>query len=182
MSTVLRILTCSELFLHAEFYANHPYIKSKSEFFDSSNAAFTMALCGKSAPVFGEKDRANSIEEEALHMSRNGVWSSLMCILGLSSVLRQRISSYYPTSTKPEVDKLMNGDVEPREGSNFECVLHLLWTGTYRKEKDFTPNHFLPLNSEGSVGSSSFFQSKIDFSHAKVVSKGPEVSSVHPSA
>ena len=38
-----------------------------------------------------------------------------MCILGLSSVLRQLISLYYPTSTKPEVDKLMNGDIDPRE-------------------------------------------------------------------
>ena len=122
-----------------------------------------MALCDKLAPIFGEKDRANSIEKEALHMSRNGIWSSLMCILGLSSVLRQRISSYYPTSMKPEVDKLMNGDIDPREGSNFECVLHLLWTGTYHKEKDFKPNHFLPLTSESSVGSSSFSQSTINF-------------------
>ena len=118
LSSVLRILMCSELFLHAEFYGNHPYMKSKSEFFDSSNAAFTMALCDKLVPIYGEKDHANSIEEEALHMPRNSVWLSLMCILGLSSVLRQCISSYYPKSTKPEVEKLMNGDIDPREGSS----------------------------------------------------------------
>lgn len=71
----------------------------------------------------------------------------------------------------------MNGDIDPRKGAHFNGSLHLLWNATHRKgSKDFKPNHFVPLNPEGSVGSFSLSQSKIDFSHAKVVSKGTEVS------
>ena len=176
LSTVLRILTCSELFLHAAFYSNHPYLKSQSESFESSNTALTMALSDKSTPFYGDKDHKNSVKGEALHMSRNGISSSLMCILGLSSVLRRRISSYFPPSTKPELDNIMNGDIDQRGGASFDGALHLLWNAMYHKgSKDFKPNHFVPLNPKVLVSSFSLSRSKVHFSNARVVSKEAEV-------
>ena len=101
LSVVLRILVSVELFLHADFYADHSYLQQSDDnectfLFKSPNSAFTIALSETPAPEYQNNDRISCVQKESAAMAEDGEWSSLMCMLALSTVLKRKVCSLYP--------------------------------------------------------------------------------------
>ena len=112
LSVVLRILVSAELFLHADFYAGHSYLQQSDDnectsLFKSPNSAFTIALSEASAPMYQNHDRISCVQKEAAVVAEDGEWSSLMCMLALSTVLKQKVRSLYPKGGRLSTEKLM---------------------------------------------------------------------------
>ena len=88
------------------------------------------------------------VRHEAILNITDKRWSSFLCILGLSSVLRRNIYTYYPDSGEFRNKLLFNQFVQPRENAKrTENDIHILFCheGILRPEEAFKPNHFVPL-------------------------------------
>ena len=83
------------------------------------------------------------VKQEAISNCSSGKWASFVCILGLSSVLRRSISTYYPDCGELKFKLLFNRIVQPR----LHADLHVLVCreGDIRPGEKFQPNHYVPL-------------------------------------
>ena len=153
-----------ELFLNAKFYSNHPYVQEKSKHFSTENNAFSAvisnAALGKGYDRKDADSRVEVVKREACRNSVPGTFSSLICMLALSSVIGKNIFSLYPEEISKETKYSLcnNGVIKPKTyhemfKSQFDenHRIILLWTkdgsssfipGT---SGEFKPNHFVPL-------------------------------------
>lgn len=160
----LRELTSLELFLNAKFYSDHPYVQEKSKHFSKENTAFSAvisdAALGKGYDRKDAESRIEVVKREACRNSVPGTFSSLICMLALSSVIGRNIVSLYPEEIKKETRYSLcnNGLIKPKtyhemfkNKFNENHSIILLWTkdgsssfipGTSR---EFKPNHFVPV-------------------------------------
>ena len=53
-------------------------------------------------------------QKEAFHICSNRVWSSFLCVLGLSSVIEQPIHTFYPDFGMEKFRKLYNAEIKQR--------------------------------------------------------------------
>ena len=94
----LRVISCLELFLNAEFYFNHPNFKYSRavirEKFKHFNNALSFAF--KTQPPDNLQYSKELVLSEALHMCQNFDYASYTCILALSSVIGSQIRVHRP--------------------------------------------------------------------------------------
>ena len=91
-----------ELFINADFYASHPLLdsvfKSNKDVFSKFNTVFFLSLSHKTTDL-NESLKLFDIDlvkKEVIFLCRDKSWCSLMGILSLSSILKQKIQLFYP--------------------------------------------------------------------------------------
>ena len=157
LSHCLRCLTSIELFLFPEFYNSHPLIEvlSKKAKFANENNAFMILLSYDAADCYVKGDRFSSVQGEAIHISQNFKFASMLCMFALSSAIKTTIESYYPITDGNENDRyeaIFNCTITPRLISNarnekihiFRCAsvpITFLLSGKLPNNK----NHYVPL-------------------------------------
>ena len=143
----LRVLTSLELFFNANFYSHHPCFSSvvaeHSEHFGKTiNNLLPKCVSIESVDTGLTKD--DLVKHEAIVIK---MWSSFLCICGLSSVLQRNIFTYYPDCGNHRY-KLFDGLIKPRQytekGSD---DLHILfcYEGTIKPGETFQSDHFVSL-------------------------------------
>ena len=160
---ILRDLTSIELFNNQQFYAFHPFIKDKAHIFHSENTAFSAAASdGALADGYDRKDastRTVVVQREALRNAVSGSFSSLLCMMALTSVTGMRMTTVYPENSSKEskYSKFMSGTILPRAAHNLfssklvqDVQLIIMWsmsgiTILPGVDTTFQPNHFVPL-------------------------------------
>ena len=101
LSVCLRALTCIEIYLNAQFYASHTALAGLTK-----ETAFLKCF---SADVPGTRsNRLSAVFAEAVASARNYRYSSFLCLLGLSSVIKLPIESYYPIAEEGQSDDLIS--------------------------------------------------------------------------
>ena len=88
------------------------------------------------------------VKNEAKLTCTDKVWSSFLCVLGLSSVICQPINLFYSKCRFIKYEKIFNQLVYPREKSNSNCkqILLLVWTNSGVLQKNvIINNHFAPV-------------------------------------
>lgn len=90
-----------------------------------------------------------AVKAEAMSASKDKVWSSLVHLMALSTVLKRPIFSVYP-NTNPALRPLIRGLVHPRVSSAADVLpIYILWSRDgnldNRSGAVYQPNHFVPL-------------------------------------
>ena len=167
---LLRLLTSIELFEKASFYSNYPYFldlfeKNKGTF-ASLNSIFSCCLtydsiddsAAEEKGVRGNKnDMKTILRNEAIKNCEEKRYSSFICMIALSSVIKRRIISHYPDCGMYKYRLIFNTVINPR---SFLPVtpgnVQILWCNTNTetlKLENWSPNHFVPLVEKNSLDS-----------------------------
>ncbi|CAH3178652.1 unnamed protein product [Porites lobata] len=151
LNGTLRFLTACELFLNAEFYANHEKLsEANAECSYSEKTVFILMLTSAGEKEWQSTRRAvEAVKAEAMSASKDKVWSSLVHLMALSTVLKRPIFSVYP-NTNPALRPLILGLVHPRVSSAADVLpIYILWSREdnldNRSGAVYQPNHFVPL-------------------------------------
>ena len=95
----LRCLTSIELYLHSEFYGKHCCFES-AEFSQRDakkpNKSFFYLSLKHATIDLGFKNFSDAVKHEVILNCVNNEWCSFMCLVGLSSVFKSQIHSFYP--------------------------------------------------------------------------------------
>ena len=156
---MLRILTCLELYNHAEFYAYHPRYKEEWKSpgcsFKKEDSIFTVSLSEETTLKYYNlvnkalNDRRMCVKKEAEFICSLGEWTSFVCILALSSVVNVRIYSYYPRAGDETYRHLFSCKILPRSSTQIKGNVHLLWSRDGNLDNTprarYSPNHFVPI-------------------------------------
>jgi hypothetical protein len=134
LASYLRCLSSIELFLNSSFYAKHPIIEQQHNkgAFSSIANAFAMCLSDIALDSVTKEDLCAPIFAEAYSNAMNHQWSSFICLLSLSSVVKRPIESYFPIPPSEEkIDSLstmFNCTIYPREtaASISDQKIHIL--------------------------------------------------------
>ena len=165
----LRLLTSIELFENSSFYANHPFFSGvfaePGNSFASQHTTFQMALCD-SASILLTPDissRQSCVQQQAIENCRDGVWSTLLSMIALSSAAGIRIQSHYPEFGNPNIEALLNACFAPKNSSinNFAPAVNIFWSCSGKPVPGrYAPDHFVPLFISSIFEPKSSFQSK----------------------
>jgi len=97
LSCCLHALVCLELFLYSDFYVSHPIfasiLDSHPGLCHSSSSLLSLSVSNK---TFNSADLSDIVKKEAVKMCYDKVWSSFLCILALSSILKRSLDINYP--------------------------------------------------------------------------------------
>ena len=149
----LRCLTSIELYLHSEFYGKHCCFES-AEFSQRDakkpNKSFFYLSLKHATIDLGFKNFSDAVKHEAILNCVNNEWCSFMCLLGLSSVLKSQIHSFYPDIGDLMCKQLFNQVIVPRIQNTQQKCFRILFCriepfGSFCKLQTFQPNHFVPL-------------------------------------
>jgi hypothetical protein len=91
LASTLRKLCAIELYKNANFFAVHPVFRlgHLSGVFRSERSAFLLGISNVACTTFeAKKSKVDAILAEALNISQSGVWSSLVCVMSISNVLK----------------------------------------------------------------------------------------------
>jgi hypothetical protein len=157
---ILRDLTSIELYNNQQFYAFHPFIKEKAHIFHCENTAFSSAASdGALADGYDRKDastRTVVVQREALRNAVSGCFSSLLCMMALTSVTGMEMTTVYPEKDCKS-SKFLNGTILPRAAHDSfssklvqDVQLIIMWSRSGITilpgvDTNFQPNHFVPL-------------------------------------
>ena len=160
LSLHLRCLSTIELLLHSGYYASHPQtsglIRDGKPL--DENTLFTLMLSQTAFKVFEKNNKKLCVQAEAIHNAKSFTFSSMLCMLALSSVLGMTIESYYPVGSGSDIggnniyEYFFNRTISPRTSalaSNHK--IHILCCSTtpanfLGKGKHSLPyNHYVPL-------------------------------------
>ena len=168
LAVYLRCITSIELYSNVDFYASHPLILSLNTggVFRNPEHLFHLAMSFDAAEFYKE-GLTSAILAEAKLNANNYNFSSFICILGLSSALKQKIECFCPIETTTNgshsaSEVLFNQSVYPREGFIprkeviyiFFCAstnIDFINTGKCIQRK----NHFVPLLPSDYIGQAS---------------------------
>ena len=142
LACLLRALVSIELVIHRSYYSNHPYIEEKQSVLPDKNV---FEACMKSLST-KDTTKEEAVVKEAITNCNALTWSSMMCLLALSSVIQSRIKSIYP-NTSNYYAVMFNGFVYPRVTAS-EPDKHIMWTKSTSLETvggSFKSNHFVPI-------------------------------------
>ncbi|XP_057306732.1 uncharacterized protein LOC130644950 [Hydractinia symbiolongicarpus] len=145
----LRALTCIELFENSLFYSNHPIFVSLCQSSDLfSCVESTLKFSVSHSSVDTGLSAADLVQKEAILMCSKNIWSSFICILALTSVLKRNISTLYPDCGQLRFKTLFNQNIFPRLPSNKNLQpVSILFCNNGKHSGQFKPNHFVPLVS-----------------------------------
>ena len=140
------VLTSMELYLNANFYCKHPVILSQfDKYGDQICSRFNnlLPLCVSFESVDSDACGDQLVEMEAISNCENKKWSSFLCMLGLASVTKRKMVSYYPDCGENRFQLLFNCLIEPRPPLKPCCDdLHVLFCfdGEIKSGETFKPN------------------------------------------
>ena len=113
----LRCLTSVELYLHSEFYDKHCCFES-AEFSQRDvkkpNKSFFYLNFKHATIDLGFTNFSDAVKHKAILNCVNNEWRSFICLLGLSSVLKSQIHSFYPDIWNLMCKQLFNQVIVPR--------------------------------------------------------------------
>ena len=153
---LLRILTSLKLFLNNEFYSRHPvvtnvYNNGKTVLGEKLVCSFESVF----EPARGLRDSQTSINNKDLvllvkkedeNICKDNIWSSLLCVLSLSSVICRPIHLFHASCGFQKYQKMFNQKIHPRQRCDNNKCFALLWTCLYKKANHLSlNNHFVPL-------------------------------------
>ena len=156
----LRVLVCLELYLHSEFYASHPNFHYAFNFhrdlFAKLRSIFLFSVTHKTCDDSNDKSLSTEqlIKNEALLICKDKVWSPFICVLALSSVLKQRVKLHYPDFGPMKFKVLFNCLILPRQfydEATFDVInkgsINLLYCSLSDTQisGSFNANHFVTL-------------------------------------
>lgn len=142
----LRVMLSLELFLNASFYASHPLFEfvfnSKKNLFPKLRSVFFLSLSHRTSDLEEtcQFSDIKLVQKEAIYMCKDKCWCSLLGVLSLSSVLKQKIQLNYPDFGPIKYRTLWNNLIIPRHlyensdhtvCSNKESVINLLYCKIY---------------------------------------------------
>ena len=178
LSALLRMLTVSELFANAEFYANHPQIKEFASASGYTNSAIISIFLSEQkslATYNGDCSKVvQAIQVLAQETAEPSVYSRQFHILSLASVVGKPIFSAYPDIQSAWAIKLachgyfyprdvFASDVNPETLKN--DAIFVMWTRNNRIPLlGWEPNHFVLLKEANSI--------PLTKSYAQVVASG----------
>ena len=178
LSALLRMLTVSELFANAEFYANHPQIKEFASASGYTNSAIISIFLSEQkslATYNGDCSKVvQAIQVLAQETAEPSVYSRQFHILSLASVVGKPIFAAYPDIQSAWAIKLachgyfyprdvFASDVNPETLKN--DAIFVMWTRTNRIPLlGWEPNHFVLLKEANSI--------PLTKSYAQVVASG----------
>ena len=98
----------------------------------------------------GFKNFSDAVKHEAILNCVNNEWCSFMCLLGLSSVLKSQIHSFYPDIGDLMCKQLFNQVIVPRIQNTQQKCFRILFCriepfGSFCKLQTFQPNLLVPL-------------------------------------
>ena len=146
----------------SEFFSN--FISDKAfEFIDKSGLTKSI-----------DSNLTNSIESEAKHCSTDKVWSSLLRVLGLYSVIGMKIQSLYPEYGHDKYKIIFNQLLNPRNIAT-DLQVNILWSNISPDKANYThTNHIVPIVINHKVSSQlnqkDLKQSRIIFSPVVMIS------------
>lgn len=154
LSGTLRVLTACELYFNAEFYENHAKISQASGVSPySEKTLFTLILTSAGENEWQvSSSQVEGVKAEAAATSEDKVWSSLVHVIALATVIKRPIFSVYPNANLA-LRPLMHGLVHPHLCVPDVSPIHILWSRDgnldNRQGAVFQPNHFVPLVCRG---------------------------------
>jgi len=135
----LRAMVCIELFLNATFYINHPILESNKP------SSFSLLLSNKTFDIKCES-RERLVQFEAIHNCSSKTFSSLLSVLGLSTVIGRQIQMLYPDSGAVKFKSLFNSLISPKSSLNDSEILNILFFREgIQPGKLYQANHFVPI-------------------------------------
>ena len=148
--SILRILTCIELFRFSNYYYNHPLLKN---IFDNKDANFqTYESIVKMGVSFKTIDSTKSgeelIKEDAIMNCSENEWCSFFQILALSTIIKRKINIFYPDHGSFKLKTVFNQQIYPRLttfNSNYCVNILCCYEGLPSKGTIFNHNHYVPL-------------------------------------
>ena len=152
LSSVLRLASAIELFVHAKEYAHHCILGEVHADPQAKLAAqsyFVVMMSEEAGDVYAKtKDRIEAIQHEARPTCREGRWSAMIHILALATVTQHAIWSLYPDCNMA-LRPLLHQMVKPLRCSNPRPVLHILWSRNGNLDNKAgvmcIPNHFVAV-------------------------------------
>lgn len=135
MCHVLRLLVAAELYLEADFYAQHPYFKECSKKHGisySENALFALSLSNDYPDM---RNRRDVVVQEAKATCNNTTYGALLQIMAIALVSGRQIFAAYPHTNNTAVRVFCQGFVSPRmpllkERASQQNVFLIMWTRT----------------------------------------------------
>ena len=123
-------------------------LSSNAEQFLNQNNAFSALLSDESSKCF-KGDRVECINKEATLNLRDRNWSSMVCMMALSSVIERDIISIYPKCSETKIRALLDCTIRPRVEVIVIDPIRILWSRAggldVRPNSRFAPNHFVPV-------------------------------------
>nr|XP_047132966.1 zinc finger MYM-type protein 1-like isoform X2 [Hydra vulgaris] len=165
LATTLRKLCAIELYKNANFFAVHPVFRlgHLSGVFRSERSAFLLGISNVACTAFeAKKSKVDAILAEAFNISQSGVWSSLVCVMSISNVLKIPLKLFYPTTGDACLEYLFRSTLYPQTFKKFDEPYQIIYLLLYNVESKkeisdnlthmgkmhyFKPNHFVPLVS-----------------------------------
>ena len=151
LSDALRCLTSAELFLYREYFFNHPLLKEKFEK-DKSFYKYNSLIGGACVSDYSQGTNLKGtdlVKAEAIHNSNPNVYSSFLCICALSTVVRRKITTFYPDQGQKKYNTLFNDTtIIPRADDSKLKPFKILFcclSDSVTVSGEFQPNHFVPL-------------------------------------
>ena len=150
LSTELRVLTAAEIFLNAEFYADHPHLKTAIEnplsFTTDLDTLYTTIL---SNPEASDSTRIQDIICDAQSACNDKTWSFLLHVMGLRSVMGQPLISLYP-NVNPGIRPFYHAKLEPGEFretpiKHYPIVIMWLCDNDIRCSSAYVVNHIVAV-------------------------------------
>ena len=113
MKKDLRILSSCRLFLHNNYYCEHPvYLNFVEKYNISLSRAFMFSV--SLSTLNFDLPLCELVRKEAIKNCVDKSWASFLCILALSSVCNRSICSLYPDSEEKLFRDLFNCVIHPR--------------------------------------------------------------------
>lgn len=156
LTILLRLLVAGELYFNASFYADHETFNetARSDAELSEDVLFLVALTKRGDQKFtASQDKVEAVQEEAFVACEKGEWSSLVHLMGLSSVVSTPIFSMYPDVCF-RYRCLMHRIINPRPSEmslqpTDASIMNILWSRDgnldSRPGSWYQPNHFVPV-------------------------------------
>ena len=150
---ILRILASIEMLLNSDYYVRYPLFLNADPFECTENK-FLVTLCHDASDIFSpdKQNYKECIQKEGILNLNNKRWSSLMCLLALSSAIGMQIRSIYPTTDIHNTNRyedMFNLVAIPSTYTNQNAVINILWSRSgsldNTKNVSFKPNHFVPV-------------------------------------
>ena len=154
---LLRLLVAGELYFNATFYADHELFneteRSNPEL--ARDVLFLIALTKRGDLRYtASQSKMEAVKEEAFVACEKGEWSSLVHLMGLSSVMSTPILSIYP-DVSFRYRPLMHREIQPRRCpleislKVTDAPINILWSRDGNLDPRpgawYQPNHFVPI-------------------------------------
>ena len=141
------------MLLNSDYYVRYPLVLNADPFECIENK-FLVTLCHDASDIFtpDKQNYKECVQKEGILNLNNKHWSSLMCLLALSSAIGMQIRSIYPTTDIHNTNRyegMFNLVAIPSTYTNQNAVINILWSRSgsldNTKNVSFKPNHFVPV-------------------------------------